>query len=80
MFFGNSNNNNISYTSSYVFNVPFVYVGKMLRLGHDGLRGRKLILGLELQRVLLRQVLQPHDVRDGHIRDEHGVHGVQRLW
>ena len=52
----------------------------MLRLDHDGLRCRKLILGLELQRVQLRQVLQLHDVHDDHIRDEHGVHGVQRLW
>ena len=80
MFFGNSNNNNISYTSSDVSNVPFVYVGKMLRLDHDGLHYRKLILGLEQQRVLLRQVLQQHDVRDEHIRDEHGVRDGQRLW
>jgi hypothetical protein len=52
----------------------------MLRLDHDGLHYRKLILGLEQQRVLLRQVLQQHDVRDEHIRDEHGVRDGQRLW
>ena len=51
----------------------------MLRLDHDGLHYRKLILGLEQQRVLLRQVLQPHDVRDEHIRDGHDVRDVQRL-